>query len=210
LVEAYAGDVDSFLAAARGAFGDDGRAGRVLEALEPLAQQAGSSASAGLIQAAAGLAAGSEPAGAACPGCGGPGRMVAVRPKEVNTLAGPVSYRRRYSHCGACGLGFAPFDELIGVEGQMSAGLRKALALAGAEMPYARAAKLIEVFTGHQVASASTINRAALAQGRPSPGRDRRRGGGGAGGPAGAGVRRPPSRQDLHRHGWHWRADAAP
>jgi hypothetical protein len=48
----------------------------------------------------------------------------------------------------------------------MSAGMAKAAALAGAEMPYARAAKLIEVFTGRPVISASTINRAAITQGR--------------------------------------------
>jgi hypothetical protein len=165
LVAAYAADVDKVFAAGREAFGGD-RGGRALEALEPLAQDAGAAASSGLLQAVVALAAGGEPAAAVCPGCGARGRMVAVRPKTVGTLAGPIAYERRYFQCGACREGFAPFDSLIGVEGKTSAGMGKALALAGAEMPYARAAKLIEVFTGHQVASASTVNRVAVAQGR--------------------------------------------
>jgi hypothetical protein len=166
LVEAYAADVDRVFAAAGEAFGSGGPLGRALEVLEPLAQLAGAAASAGLLGAVVGVAAGGEPAGAACPGCGAAARVVAVRPKTVATLSGEVSYGRRYFHCAGCGGGFAPFDAALGVEGKMSAGMSKAAALAGAEMPYARAAKLIEVFAGRPVVSASTVNRAAVAQGR--------------------------------------------
>lgn len=166
LVAAYAADVDRVFAAAGDVFGPDGPAGRALEALEPLAQEAGASASAGLLGAVVALAAGGEAPGAACPGCGRPARMVAVRAKTVATLAGRVSYERRYFYCGACGAGSAPFDAVLGVEGKMSAGMAKAAAMAGAEMPYARAAKLIEVFAGRPVVCASTVNRAAIAQGR--------------------------------------------
>jgi hypothetical protein len=161
LVAAYSEDVDRAFEAARAAGGSGG----VLDVLEPLARDAGQGAAARLLEAAVGAAAAGEPPGAVCPSCGGPARMVAARARTAATLAGEVSYWRRYFHCGACSLGFAPFDRVLGLDGRMSGGLAKALALAGAQMPYRKAARLIETFAGRPVAAAATVNRAAVAQG---------------------------------------------
>jgi hypothetical protein len=87
------------------------------------------------------------------------------RDKTVTTVLGPVTLRRAWYHCGQCGHGSAPRDAQLGVAGtSLSAGLAEMLALAGAEVSFARAAGLIGGLAGITV-SARTIERSAEASG---------------------------------------------
>ena len=76
-------------------------------------------------------------------GCRAPGGVVSgYRDKTVDTVLGPVTIRRAWYHCAACGHGFAPRDAELGVAGQsMSPGLRKMTARAAAAVPFAAAAR---------------------------------------------------------------------
>jgi uncharacterized protein UPF0236 len=87
------------------------------------------------------------------------------RDKTVTTVLGPVTLRRAWYHCGQCGHGFAPRDERLGVAGTfLSPGLAEMIALAGAEVSFARAAGLLAGLAGITV-SAKTIERSAEASG---------------------------------------------
>ena len=88
-----------------------------------------------------------------------------VRDKTVTTTLGPVTLRRAWYHCGQCGHGLAPRDEQLGVAGaRLSPGLAEMIALAGSEVPFARAAGLIGGLAGVTV-SARAIERSAEATG---------------------------------------------
>ena len=88
-----------------------------------------------------------------------------VRAKTVTTVLGPVTLRRAWYHCGQCGHGLAPRDGQLGVAGgSLSPGLAEMIALAGAEVSFARAAGLIAALAGIAV-SARTIERSAEASG---------------------------------------------
>jgi hypothetical protein len=87
------------------------------------------------------------------------------RPKTVTTVLGPVRITRAWYHCAACKHGFAPRDQQLGVAGgPASPGLAEMIALAGAEVSFARAAGLISGLAGITL-SARTIERSAEASG---------------------------------------------
>jgi hypothetical protein len=87
------------------------------------------------------------------------------RPKTVATVLGPVRITRAWYHCAACGHGFAPRDQQLGVAGgSLSPGLAEMIALAGAEVSFARAAGLLSGLAGITL-SARTIERSAEAAG---------------------------------------------
>jgi hypothetical protein len=84
-----------------------------------------------------------------CCGAGHQAQFAGYRDKTVGTVLGPVTLRRAWYHCAACGHGSAPRDEQLGVTGQgMSAGLRKMTARAAAAVPFAAAARLISELAG--------------------------------------------------------------
>ncbi len=88
-----------------------------------------------------------------------------ARDKTITTVLGPVTLSRAWYRCGACGHGFAPRDEQLGVAGQtQSPGLAEMIALAGAEASFARAAVLIAGLASITV-SPRTIERSAEAAG---------------------------------------------
>jgi hypothetical protein len=92
-------------------------------------------------------------------GCGGSQRFVGHREKVLATLVGPVRLRRAYYHCGACGASCFPYDQQAGLEAcKVSPGLAKAAALAGIEVPFAQASKLLAELSGIDL-SESTIAR---------------------------------------------------
>jgi hypothetical protein len=98
-------------------------------------------------------------------GCGGQAGYAGCRDKTVATVLGPVTLRRAWYHCRECHSGFAPKDEQLGVAGtSVSAGLAEMIALAGAEVSFARAAGLLSGLAGISV-SARTIERSAEASG---------------------------------------------
>jgi hypothetical protein len=82
-------------------------------------------------------------------GAGHQAAFVSYRDKKVDTVLGPVTLRRAWYHCAACGHGLAPRDEQLGVAGQgMSPGLRKMTARAAAAVPFAAAARLVGELAG--------------------------------------------------------------
>lgn len=99
--------------------------------------------------------------------CGNGHRAVyaGARDKTVTTVLGPVTLRRAWYHCAECKHGFAPRDQQLGVAGAAaSPGLAEMIALAGAEVSFARAAGLLAGLAGVTV-SARTIERSAEASG---------------------------------------------
>jgi hypothetical protein len=101
---------------------------------------------------------------AAC-GCGARAACAGARDKTVTTVLGPVTLRRAWYHCAQCRHGFAPRDQQLGVAGvSISPGLAQMIALAGAEVSFARAAGLLSGLAGVAV-SARTVGRSAEASG---------------------------------------------
>ncbi|MGO9218493.1 MAG: hypothetical protein ACLP5E_12140 [Streptosporangiaceae bacterium] len=77
---------------------------------------------------------------AAC-GCDRQALCAGARDKTVTTVLGPVTLRRTWYHCAECKRGFAPRDQQLGISGgSLSPGLAEMIALAGAEVSFARAA----------------------------------------------------------------------
>ncbi|HEY1320906.1 MAG TPA: ISKra4 family transposase, partial [Streptosporangiaceae bacterium] len=71
------------------------------------------------------------------------------RGKVIDTVLGPVTLRRAWYHCARCKHGLAPRDAGLGVTGaSMSPGLAAMTATAGAAVPFARAAGLLEDLAG--------------------------------------------------------------
>lgn len=102
---------------------------------------------------------------AACGSCGGQAAYAGARDKTITTVLGPVRVARAWYHCAACRHGFAPRDQHLGAaEGSLSPGLAEMIALAGAEVSFARAAGLITGLAGITV-SPRTIERSAEASG---------------------------------------------
>jgi hypothetical protein len=82
-------------------------------------------------------------------GTGHQAQFVSYRDKTVDTVLGPVTLRRAWYHCGACGHGFAPRDGELGVAGEtMSPGLAKMSARAAAAVPFAPGAGLVGELAG--------------------------------------------------------------
>ena len=80
-------------------------------------------------------------------------------------MLGPVRITRAWYHCLECRRGFAPRDQQLGVGGgSMSPGLAEMIALAGAEVSFARAAGLLAGLAGIAV-SPRTVERSAEATG---------------------------------------------
>ena len=138
--------------------------GRTLGVLEQAMRTALTSAGARLLEA---VLAGENGYAGPHVKCGNGHQAVyaGVRDKTVTTVLGPVTLRRAWYHCGQCGHGLAPRDERLGVAGgSLSPGLAEMIALAGAEVSFARAAGLIATLAGIAV-SARTIERSAEASG---------------------------------------------
>ena len=67
----------------------------------------------------------------------------------MDTVLGPVTLRRAWYHCSACGHGLAPRDAELGVAGDtMSPGLAKMTGRAAAALPFAAAARLVSELAG--------------------------------------------------------------
>lgn len=80
-------------------------------------------------------------------GCGGEQGYLFRRSVVVVSVFGRVSYKRRYYHCPSCQRGQSPLDQQVGVEpGQVTPGLAELLALAGVEVAFEEAARLVERF----------------------------------------------------------------
>jgi hypothetical protein len=94
------------------------------------------------------------------------------RGKVIDTVVGEVRLRRAWYHCAQCkrgrkhGRGLAPRDAELDVAGQsMSPGLAAMAAMAGAAVPFGRAARLLEGLAGIRL-TVKRVERAAEAAGR--------------------------------------------
>jgi hypothetical protein len=82
-------------------------------------------------------------------GAGHQAEFASYRDKTVDTVMGPVTLRRAWYHCAACGHGLAPRDGELGVAGEtMSPGLAKMSARAAAAVPFAPGAALVGELAG--------------------------------------------------------------
>jgi hypothetical protein len=91
--------------------------------------------------------------------------FVSYRDKVIDTVLGPVTLRRAWYHCAACGHGLAPRDAELGVAGaSMSPGLATMNDMAAAAGPFAGAARLLQDLAGVRL-TAKRVERAAEASG---------------------------------------------
>jgi len=135
-----------------------------LGVLEQAMRAALTSAGARLLQAVLGGEDGYAGPRAGCPDAH-QAQWAGRRDKTITTVLGPVTLRRAWYHCGPCGHGFAPRDQQLGVAGaSLSPGLAEMVALAGAEVSFARAAGLLAGLAGITL-SARTVERSAEASG---------------------------------------------
>jgi hypothetical protein len=99
-------------------------------------------------------------------GRGHEGEFVGYRDKTLHTVLGPVALRRAWYHCAACGHGYAPRDEQLGVAGTgLTPGLRAMIDRAGAAAPFAPAGRLLGDLAGVDV-NAKAVQRTAEADGQ--------------------------------------------
>lgn len=98
-------------------------------------------------------------------GAGHQAEFVSYRPKGLDTVLGPVTLRRAWYHCTACGHGLAPGDAELGVAGaSLSPGLRRMVARVGARSPFAQAGRDLAELAGLEL-TAKRVERSAEADG---------------------------------------------
>ena len=82
-------------------------------------------------------------------GAGHQAQFASYRDKTIDTVLGPVTLRRAWYHCAACGHGFSPRDQQLGAAGQtMSPGLARMTDRAAAAVPFTAAARLAGELAG--------------------------------------------------------------
>jgi hypothetical protein len=138
--------------------------GEALGVLEQVMRAALTSAGARLLEAVLAGDDGYQGPRAGC-GQGHQGAYAGCRARAITTVLGPVQVTRAWYHCAQCRHGFAPRDGQLGISGaSLSPGLAEMVALAGAEVPFGRAAALLAGLAGIRV-TARTIERSAEASG---------------------------------------------
>lgn len=85
-----------------------------------------------------------NPAPFICNLCGRPLQDKGMKPKEVITLLGTLTLRRRYGYCHACKKGSFPDDEVLGLdESGLSPEVKHLTGLVGGEMDFASGSTLL-------------------------------------------------------------------
>jgi len=98
--------------------------------------------------------------------CGARMRSVGQRAKTLQTALGPIAWRRSLFACPACGASQFPGDAILKVTDQsVSPGLRRLMARAGSQTPFALAADNLAVYAELHV-DAKQIERTAEQVGR--------------------------------------------
>jgi hypothetical protein len=139
-------------------------AGGGLEAVELAIRTAMTRLGAGLLEDLLGLDTGYRGPRADC-GAGHQAEFVSYRDKTIDTVLGPVTARRAWYHCAACGHGLAPRDAELGTaRGSMSPGLAKMTAQAATAVPFAKAARLLADLAGLDL-TVKRVERSAEAAG---------------------------------------------
>jgi hypothetical protein len=84
--------------------------------------------------------------------CGSKSKYQFRRVGVILSVFGRVSYKRRYYTCPVCHKGRSPLDQRMGIEaGEVTAGLAELLALAGVEVAFEEASRLLERYLLFQV-----------------------------------------------------------
>lgn len=100
-----------------------------------------------------------------CP-CGHEARHVARRTKNVVSVLGPLRLERAYYHCSACGHGFYPRDQRLGIENtSFSPALTRMIGSVGAMVSFEEGSALLQELAGVAV-DAKQVERTAEALGK--------------------------------------------
>jgi hypothetical protein len=100
-----------------------------------------------------------------CP-CGQPARYAGRRAKRFTTALGPLTLRRAYYHCAACGQGFAPRDQALGLAGStLSPAVTRMVGTVGALVSFQEGSALLRELAGVAV-DPKQVERTAEALGR--------------------------------------------
>lgn len=95
-----------------------------------------------------------------CPHCGDAARCVGWRDKSVTCLLGLVHLERHYYHCGSCGQGQCPWDEVLRTAGhRLTPAAREVVCLTGIQESFGKAAdRTLHKLTGMRL-SESAVER---------------------------------------------------
>ena len=97
--------------------------------------------------------------------CGSVAQFHSIRPKRLLTAVGPVVFERAYYVCATCHQGQSPRDRELDVEGsEFSPGVRRMMALVGAESSFEQGRQQLELLAGMEV-TAKAVERQAEAIG---------------------------------------------
>jgi len=81
--------------------------------------------------------------------CGGLARFAGRRPRTIITVLGEIGIERAYYHCEACGQGFCPRDQALGIEGShLSPGVLRMVGAVGASVSFEEGAGLLLELAG--------------------------------------------------------------
>ena len=109
----------------------------------------------------------SDHAGPTLPcGCGEPARYAGRHDKTVESVLGPLTLSRAYSHCAVCETGFCPRDRALGVQrGSLTPGVLRMVGQVGAMVSFEEGHELLTALAGVDVPT-THVERAAEALGR--------------------------------------------
>ena len=100
-----------------------------------------------------------------CPLCEHAAKFHSYQSRRLLTVHGEVRLSRAYYYCGRCHQSYLPYDEVLGLQDEISPGLLPLLCLAGTLLPFTDAAEdVLKRFSGVRV-SASTVLRRTQAEG---------------------------------------------
>jgi hypothetical protein len=100
-----------------------------------------------------------------CP-CGQSAHYAGRHDKSFQSVLGPLSLQRAYYHCAACGSGFCPRDQALGLQGgTLSPGVLRMVARVAAMVSFDEGHQLLGELAGVDVAT-KHVERAAEALGR--------------------------------------------
>lgn len=82
----------------------------------------------------------------------------------IDTIVGATRIKKAYYYCSRCQRGFSPLDEMLGVEGGRTAGVRRLISLAGVADSFEKGARILEEMAGVKV-SDNTVERVSESSG---------------------------------------------
>jgi hypothetical protein len=101
----------------------------------------------------------------ACTLCQRVAKFHSYQQRQLVTIHGPVTLQRAYYYCQRCHQSYCPYDAVLGLDDEISPGLRPLACLAGTLLPFAAAAEdVLRRFAAVRV-SASTVLRCTEAAG---------------------------------------------